>query len=147
MQCPVCEAENPDNVAECAGCGRAMAPASAGRQTVAPLEGLESTQVASPDLAVQVDVLPDLETGRETDFGERTPVPPETAACPWCGTPSLGAVCDACGRRKSRFVAPVVAEERRADTGETVTCPSCFARVPKEARCSDCGVPFALQEV
>jgi len=28
-----------------------------------------------------------------------------------------------------------------------VTCPSCFARVAKEIRCSDCGVPFPLQEL
>jgi hypothetical protein len=147
MQCPVCEAENPDDVPECAGCGTALAVARGANVTVAPLEGLEMTQIASPDLAVQVDVLADLEPGRETDFGERTAAPPETATCPWCGTVSLALVCDSCGQRKWRYAAPAASEERKAVTAETVTCPSCLARVPREVRCSDCGAPFPLQEL
>jgi hypothetical protein len=114
---------------------------------VTPIEGLEPTQLAPADLAVQTEPLPDVEHTRLEDPGERTPAPPETAACPWCGTPSLGAVCDSCGRRKLRYLAPRVAPERRAATGETVSCPSCFARVAKELRCSECGLPFPLQEL
>ena len=148
MRCQICEAENPDDLPECATCGRVL-PAAASRasQAVAPIEGLEPTQLAPADLAVEIEALPDVEHTRLDEFGEPTPAPPETATCPWCGTRSLGAVCDSCGRRKSRYAAPPVAEERRAATGEIVTCPSCFARVAKEVRCSDCGVPFPLQEL
>ncbi|HZX97867.1 MAG TPA: hypothetical protein VFE90_25340, partial [Myxococcales bacterium] len=60
----------------------------------------------------------------------------------------LGAVCDSCGRRKSRYTrAPASAEARSVVGGETVNCPSCFARVPQGERCSDCGLPFPLQEL
>src|SRR3989442_1677162 len=48
----------------------------------------------------------ELAPGGERERGGRTPVPTETATCPWCGTASLGAICDACGRRKARFAEP-----------------------------------------
>ncbi|HEY4882651.1 MAG TPA: hypothetical protein VII08_03370 [Myxococcales bacterium] len=88
----------------------------------------------------------EIDRGREPKNGERTPVAAQSATCPWCGEASLGAICDACGRRKSRYAAP--AREREAvASGETVTCPACFARVSREVRCSDCGMPFPLQEL
>jgi hypothetical protein len=167
MQCPVCEAENPDDVVECGGCGRAIAPDPAGAE-VAPLDGLELTRLADHDLAVEVEALPDveptqveagpgaplewtpgeleIELGREPQDGERTTAPPETATCPWCGAASLGALCDSCGRRKARYAAPVPQRQTRSPA-DTVTCPACFARVPKEVRCTDCGLPFPLQEL
>ena len=149
MHCPICEAENPDDLPECATCGGVLhAAAPRAGQAVTPIEGLEPTQLAPADLAVQTEPIPDVEHTRLDDFGERTPAPPpETATCPWCGTASLGLVCDSCGRRKSRYLAPPVVEVRRVATGETVSCPSCFARVAKDVRCSDCGVPFPLQEL
>jgi len=190
MRCPVCEAENPDDVLECGSCGRSMVSQTSGEGEIRALEGLELTRVAEPDLAVQVAALPGLEgtqleedagsppqwtvgplrlertqheaaagatpawtadleldLGREADSGKRTPMPPETATCPFCEVVALGAVCDACGRQKSRYLEPAPREEAVAASGETVTCPSCFARVPKEIRCSDCGVPFPLQEL
>jgi hypothetical protein len=189
MLCPICEAENPDDSVECATCGGVFrANASAAGRAIPPIEGLEATQLSSPDLAVDVEPLAGLERteldetsdgppqwvpgslplertqheagsasaegagslevdrGREADSGERTPQAPESATCPWCGTPSLGAVCDSCGRRKSRFVAPVQAEQRLVQGG-IATCPACFARVVKDVRCSDCGMPFPLQEL
>jgi hypothetical protein len=186
MRCPVCETENQGS--QCTTCGKALGSGE-GADEVAPLEGLEATQLAPLDLAVHVDPLPgvehtrleqmdvkqnwfagpiplertehdpapdaeagsgaytDLDPGRETDPGERTPAPAESAVCPFCGTPSLDAVCDNCGRRKFRQapadeVAPV-----RAASGETVACPACFARVAKDVRCSDCGMPFPLSEL
>ncbi len=88
----------------------------------------------------------DLDLGRAVDRDERTPAPSETAVCPFCGTPSLDAICNNCGRRKFRTEAPV--EERVAATGDdTTVCPSCFARVRKDVRCSDCGMPFPFQEL
>jgi len=43
--------------------------------------------------------------------------------------------------------APQVEHGVVAVDGETMTCPSCFARVPQGIRCSDCGMPFPLQEL
>src|SRR3954470_9035661 len=180
MQCPVCEAENQDDALECDSCGRAFT-ATDGGDGVAKIDGLELTQLASPDLAVDVQPIPgvehtrleedpgvpshwtggeiplerthhepvaaateawtadlELDSGREPDSGERTPAAPESATCPFCGTVSLSAICDACGRQKARFVAATAAE-RRAPNGETTTCPACFARVARDVRCSDCG--------
>ena len=89
----------------------------------------------------------DLDLGRETESGERTAAPAETAICPFCGTPSLDAVCDVCGRRKLRFTAAADEAAPAAKSGETRLCPSCFARVPVEVRCSECGLPFPLTEL
>jgi hypothetical protein len=88
----------------------------------------------------------ELDLGREGDGAPRTPAPPETAVCPWCGAVSLDAVCDGCGRRKLRYSAAPERNAVRVQPGETVSCPSCFARVAQDARCSDCGMPFPVQE-
>ena len=88
----------------------------------------------------------EIDRAREPKSGERTPVADESSSCPWCGEASRGAICDACGRRKSRSAAPPPQSEAVA-SGETVTCPACFARVSREVRCSDCGMPFPLQEL
>jgi hypothetical protein len=89
----------------------------------------------------------DLDPGREQDSGERTPAPTETAICPFCGTPSLDMVCDVCGRRKFRSSAVAEDAAPAVVSGDTRVCPSCFARVPVEVRCSDCGMPFPLREL
>jgi|SRR4051794_7667789 hypothetical protein len=89
----------------------------------------------------------ELDLGREGDDAPRTPAPAETAVCPWCGAASLGAVCDGCGRRKLRYSAPPERDVVRRQSGETVSCPSCFARVAQDDRCSDCGTPFPAQEL
>ena len=191
MQCPVCEAENREGAAECGTCGRLLEGSDAADARAGSLDGLEQTQLAPPDLVVQVAPLPgvehtrfeddggapgqwsggplalertrheippeaasswtgevEIERDREDGIGERTPTAEETATCPFCGTPSLEAVCGNCGRQKSRYLAPQVAEETRtAASGESVTCPACYARVSKDVRCSDCGMPFPLQEL
>jgi hypothetical protein len=188
MRCPVCETENQG--AQCVTCGKALDTGRDEAFDVAPIEGLEATQLAPPDLAVRVEQLPgvehtqlapqmdvaqhwtagpialerteyepvadalagggvglDLDLGREPESAERTAVPTETAICPFCGTPSLDAVCDVCGRRKLRFTAAADEAGPAAASGETRVCPSCFARVPIEVRCSDCGMPFPLTEL
>lgn len=133
------------------------------------MAGLEATGIASRDLEVEAEALPgveptrlkadpavpsnwtaaadlDLDLGREPQTSERTPPPPESATCPFCGAASLDAVCDHCGRRKARYTAasPLA---RVAALGETRLCPSCFARVPGGPRCEECGVPFPVQEL
>jgi hypothetical protein len=115
--------------------------------TAGPL-ALERTAVAADANAVSSwtgEV--ELDLGRERDAGPRTPAPPETAVCPWCGAASLGAVCDGCGQRKLRYSAEPERHAARPESGGTVSCPSCFARVAPDARCSDCGTPFPLQEL
>ena len=137
---------------------------------IATLAELEQTQLARRDLKVVEEVVPDvertqlesdpdavsfwgggidpdLERGREPDDGQRTPAPQDTGLCPWCTAPATGAVCDNCGRRRSRYSVPVAVAQVAASREETVLCPSCFARVPTGPRCNECGVPFAVVEL
>src|SRR4051812_24055463 len=133
---------------------------------IAVIAELEQTMVARKDLKVPEEHVPDvqytqiqedpeapvywiagnvdLDRGRELDDGVRTPAPQDTGVCPWCNAPATGAVCDNCGRRKSRYTTPpaaaAAAPSRTTDDG--VLCPACFARVPSGPRCIECGVPF-----
>ena len=114
--------------------------------TAGPIPLERTGHDAAADAPARAASDPQLDLGRALDDGERTPAPAETAVCPYCGTPSLDAICDVCGRLKFRYAqeeAPAV----RAGNGETTVCPSCFARVVKQVRCSDCGMPFPLQEL
>jgi hypothetical protein len=88
-----------------------------------------------------------LDSGREADDGVRTAAPLDDGTCPWCGKPATDAVCGNCGRRRSRYTAPVAAVEALFGSDETVQCPNCFARVPAGIRCSDCGTPFPVREL
>src|SRR5438105_854857 len=134
------------------------------------LAELEQTQLAPKDLPVQEEHVPGVEytqleqdpaaplnwtpgntpidLGRELDDGERTPAPQDTGTCPWCGAVSTDAVCDACGRRRSRYTA-AAAVVAVALTGreDNVMCPACFARVPPGPRCTECGTPFPVPEL
>src|SRR5581483_3509038 len=164
MRCPVCETENQG--AQCVTCGKALDAPPDASLDVGPIEGLEATQVAPPDLAVRVEPLPGVEHTQlapqmdvaqhwtsgpialeRTGYEPAGAAPAETAICPFCGTPSLDAVCDVCGRRKLRFTAAADEAVPAAKSGETRLCPSCFARVPVEVRCSECGLPFPLTEL
>ncbi|HUJ27419.1 MAG TPA: hypothetical protein VLW85_15450 [Myxococcales bacterium] len=180
MKCPLCETENRGDALECANCGKQLASEADVLDDVAPLPGLEqtlqdavdvptqvmadleTTQLASPGL--QVDVVPTpgvehteieqdpeaplnwvagqvaIDSGRELDREPRTPAPEDTGVCPWCNAPATGLVCDNCGRRRSRYSAPRGAEAQPA--GDSVLCPACFARVAPGPRCGECGVPF-----
>ena len=134
------------------------------------LAELEQTQLAPKDLEVPEEHVPDVEytqleqdpaaplnwtagntpldLGRELDDGQRTPAPQDTGTCPWCGAASTDAVCDACGRRRSRYTA-AAAVVAAVLTGkeDNVMCPACFARVPPGERCTECGTPFPIQEL
>jgi hypothetical protein len=129
---------------------------------------LEGTQLARRDLRIQDERVPgveltqlqadpsapmawtagqlELDSGRELDLDPRTAAPADTGFCPWCGTPATGAVCDACGRRRSRYT-QALPEGAVASTDETILCPACFSRVPEAPRCGECGVPFAAREL
>ncbi|HET7785020.1 MAG TPA: hypothetical protein VFL36_03540 [Myxococcales bacterium] len=115
--------------------------------TAGPLALERTALAADPDAVSSWTGGVELDPGRERDAEPRTPAPPETAVCPWCGTASLGAVCDGCGQRKLRYSVEPEREAARIDAGGTVSCPSCFARVAADARCSDCGTPFPVQEL
>jgi hypothetical protein len=143
-------------------------PLESGTAPVAPLLELERTQLARKDLRVALEVVPgvertqleadpdaiplwsggvDLDLGREPDDGQRTPAPRDNGLCPWCSAPAAGAVCDNCGRRRSRYTVPVATAAATRAQGDNVLCPSCFARVPPGDRCVECGVPFAVVEL
>jgi hypothetical protein len=130
---------------------------------------LEQTQIARRDLAVVEEMVPgvertpieadpnvasfwstgnlELDVDRAPDDGQRTPAPQDTGICPWCSAPAQDAVCDNCGRRRSRFTAPAPVRATPGVQGDDVMCPACFARVPPGARCIECGVPFPVVEL
>ena len=165
MHCAVCDSENEPGAKECATCGKVLsAPKSAGPPPE-PLQGMEQTMLAGHDLPVDDEQLADvqrtaleadgapsawtagpieIEPSRELDLDPRTPAPRDDGTCPWCGSPSSEGVCASCGRRRARYLgAPSPAQS----AGEIVTCPACYARVSPAARCSQCGLPFPLQEL
>src|SRR3954469_5325523 len=156
MQCPLCEAENREDALECAECGKVLRTADAGADGIVTeqLPQMEGTALEQdPDTPLQwtahpsalertmIDADPaapsnwtggvELDRGRDEDPDPRTPMPAETATCPWCGAVSLEAVCDSCGHRKSRYTAATPAGRQRAAAGEMVSCPACFARVAR----------------
>lgn len=114
--------------------------------TAGPIALERTAHDAAPDTPAAAGADMEVDLGRADEVGERTAAPAETAICPFCGTPSLDPICDTCGRRKFAFAA-AVEQTVRAATGETTVCPACFARVAKDVRCSDCGMPFPLQEL
>jgi hypothetical protein len=191
MRCPLCETENPEDVAECATCGRQLHTDAQVLEEVMPIPGLEETirdpmesvvgaieimpelertMIARRDLRVQEEHVPgvegtmlvedptvptnwtpgdvELDLGREVDLDPRTAVPEDGGPCVWCGAESDGgAVCDTCGRRRSRYSGPPpVAAQTQSKTDETVLCPACFSRVAIAPRCEECGVRFAVAE-
>jgi hypothetical protein len=108
------------------------------------VEGVEQTQLRADPAAPQFwsGGVTEVELGREADDGARTPLPQDDGFCPWCREPSTGAVCDSCGRRRSRYsVAPAQVQGQSAGD-DTQLCPACFARVPVGPRCVECGVRF-----
>lgn len=134
---------------------------------VAPIAELELTQAADPKLqvtveAIEVDRTPieqkldvpsnwtgevDLDPTRNVDLDPKTAAPVDTGFCPWCGAPATGAVCDKCGRRRSRYVAAPQTEVQTASAEDTLLCPACFSRVKWEGKCPECGVPLPLREL
>ena len=142
--------EAPVRVEPLAGLEHTRLPADRAAQSqwtaeAVPLERTQHEVDAEAQGAWEGEI--EVDPGREPDSGERTPLPAETAICPWCGAASLAAICDGCGRRKARFAGPPPGQRQRASEEGTVTCPACFARVAREVRCSDCGTPFPLQEL
>lgn len=117
-----------------------------------PMMAVERTQLES-DPSAQLfwsGGAPDLDLGREAADPERTAAPVDNGLCPWCGAPATGAVCDACGRRRSRFSKPAAQTAVRAsrqDDDDQLTCPACYSRVPPGPRCPSCHVPFAPREL
>lgn len=107
------------------------------------VEGVEPTQIQPDPGATQFwsGGVTAVDLGREQADGVRTPAPVDDGTCPWCRAPATGLVCDACGRRRSRYsIEPARAQVAAAD--ETRLCPACFARVPSGPRCVECGVRF-----
>jgi hypothetical protein len=146
-------------------------PEESAVDSVPRIAELESTQIARRDIKVESQFVPgvertqievdpnatslwtggvELDLGRELDDGVRTLAPEDTGVCPWCSAPSQGeALCDNCGRRRSRYSQPAAAAApaARAREEDNVMCPACFARVQPGPRCVECGVPFPFTEL
>ena len=143
-------------------------PLESAAGAIAPIADLETTQLLdSKKLNVTVEAIevertpiearldlpsnwtgeadPDLAPTRIADDGERTAAPKDTGYCPWCGAPATGAVCDKCGRRRSRYTAEAAAPVRTGPA-ETLLCPACFSRVDWGVKCEECGTPLPLRE-
>src|SRR6266478_3948722 len=158
MRCPVCDSDNLDDSAECVSCGKAFPSRAEDGRAAAALEELEMTQVAPPEAPVRVEPLAGLEHTRlpadraaqsqwtaEAMPLERTQHEVDAEAQgAWEGEIEVDP-----GREPDsgeRTALPAEAPQRASEEG-SVTCPACFARVAREVRCSDCGMPFPLQEL
>lgn len=180
--CPLCEHQQAFGF-ECDQCGKDLTalaglgglgpppaqivPIDGLDQTVAERVGpvptervgdLEVTQFA--DVAVAVEAVSDLDTGRASQVGEvpvepmidltldravddgvRTALPTGALRCRYCGhSQASGAACERCGQRLPAASTEAAPAQRRA-TGqvEKVRCRSCGAPAVAGGRCGDCG--------
>lgn len=188
MNCPVCESPNPEDALDCAVCGKQLLlegevelppehldglettvldPLESAAGAVAPMGGLETTQLVAGPLEVAVEAIEvertplearldlpsnwtggvDLDPTRIPDDGERTAAPVDTGHCPWCGAAATGLVCDGCGRRRTRYTTAPQTQEEAVSLDDTLLCPACFSRVKWEGKCPECGVPLPLREI
>jgi hypothetical protein len=145
---------------------------AASQSAVVPIERLADlvqTQLARRDLRIVEERVPgvewtqlesdesvpsfwsasnlELDRGREEDLDPRSEKPRDNGTCPWCGAKAEGAVCDSCGRRRSKYTEARRPAAARQRTDDTVLCPACFARVADGPRCAECGVPFGPREL
>lgn len=106
------------------------------------MQELEVNQVVRPGLAVQVEKMSDLDTGREAD-GAKTVAPTGPVGCRYCGNiQATGLMCERCGMRLPRApvaaVAGTPAAKKFKDT-IWVRCKKCAAKAKAGDRCGDCG--------
>ena len=102
--------------------------------------------------------LPEMETGREQDGIAPTPAPVDAGVCAWCAAPGTGVICDACGRRRLRGRVsapraaalpggPLTARQQTEADEDTMLCPGCLTRVPRQDRCPECRTPLPRAEL
>jgi hypothetical protein len=152
-------------------------PGPADGASIGLMPEVELTRHEGLDLAVEIEPLPveraelgpaeplqpfwtpgldALDTGREPDGLPPTVYSDENPTCVWCGSPAPRAVCDACGRRRTRGRGSELDKLRQGagspEGGQrldpiTMLCPACFTRVPREARCPECRAPLPPQDL
>lgn len=115
------------------------------------MQELEVNQVVRPDLAVQVDKMSDLDTGREADDGQRTAAPTGAVTCRYCGNvQAKGLLCDRCGMRVPRAAEAATAGPGQSapKKGETIwsRCKKCGAAAKAGHPCGDCGHAVPMPE-
>jgi methionyl-tRNA synthetase len=114
------------------------------------MQELEVNQVVRPGLAVQIDKMTELDTGREADDGQKTAAPSGAVGCRYCGNVQAeGLMCDRCGMRLPRTPAAAVAGSPVAKKfKETVwvRCKKCAAKAKAGERCGDCGQEVPLSD-
>lgn len=123
---------------------------------VQPLADLEQNQqTAGPDLpaqlvaelettalpkaaAVPTAPVPDLDTGRAVDDGQRTAAPSGAVTCRYCrNVQASGTICDKCGMRLPKAPAPRT-QQAAAEDGWTI-CTDCGTRALIGRLCPSCG--------
>jgi hypothetical protein len=135
---------------------------SAGAVRSTPLAELESTRIAvgpalpavplpeidlgrAPAGDVRVAPMGDLETGRFVDPSERTPFPAGAVTCRYCrNVQSEGMLCDRCGMRLPRYVAPAVESGAASAEDAPRVRHACGSMTRAGMLCSTCGVHVPL---
>jgi hypothetical protein len=105
------------------------------------VQDLEATRAAPID-KVNVEVVPELDTGRAPDDGVRTAAPTDAVVCRYCrNVQAEGLVCDRCGMRLPR-ARPTPAAAQTPGASEDVTwmpCPKCRTPNRPNKICTVCG--------
>lgn len=108
-----------------------------------PMLELERTR-AEPTGPVPVQGLPDVDSGRAQDDGQRTVMPAGQLVCRYCrNVQASGLLCDRCGMRLPRVGSPAgtaSARARSAAEGSMILCPQCGSRARIGHPCSNCGI-------
>ena len=87
-------------------------------------------------VAVTPDVMPDIEATHFQADGQKT-VLTEVISCRYCGNQQrVGLICDKCGMKLSKFMAPLAKPKASA----TLTCTACGVQATPGKKCQACGV-------
>lgn len=165
VACPLCETVQPLSL-ECRECGGKLPGARAALDVLTPpmvdleltaldtsgadappeaVPGLELTPLADPALDIVDERLPDMtDDDRAVDLDLPTPEP-QLTTCPYCGSPVIGRVCDACGRSVTKVAPPP--KGGQGDGRTELVCPGCQSKVPWVEVCEKCKTPLPLKEL
>ena len=87
-------------------------------------------------------MVPDLDTGRAEQVGQRTAAP-TALVCRYCrNTQASGLLCERCGMKlpKARLEAQVAPKAQAPASGDWTECPSCHTPGRAGRPCATCGM-------